>query len=129
MRHKVYGNKHLLFRNLVRSLLVFETIKTTQAKAKAVKGLVDKIISQAKSPATRFLVSRFISDKKIEERLVKEILPRLKGRNSGFTSIVRLGKRLGDGAMLVQMSLLAEKAKKEISDKRQGVSKKEIKKK
>lgn len=117
MRHKVYGNKHLLFRNLVRSLFIFETIKTTQAKAKSVKGLVDKIISQAKSPATRFLVSRFISDKKIEEKLVKEILPRLKGRSSGFTSIVRIGKRLGDGAMLVQMSLLAEKAKKEIRKK------------
>ena len=114
MRHKVYG-RHLsrtknertqLFRNLVRSLILHETINTTEAKAKAIKGVVDKLVTQAKTPTTRRLVSQFLVEKDVAEKLVKDIAPRMKDRNSGYTSIVRLGKRQGDGTMLVQMSLL-----------------------
>lgn len=114
MRHKVYG-RHLsrtknertqLFRNLVRSLILHETINTTEAKAKAIKGLVDQLVTQAKTPTTRRLVSQFLVEKDVAEKLVKDIAPRLKDRNSGYTSIVRLGRRQGDGTMLVQMSLL-----------------------
>ena len=116
MRHRVYG-RHLgrsknartaLFRNLVRSLFISESIQTTEGKAKAIKGLVDKIITQAKSPATRRLVSKFLTDTKVAEKLIKEITPRLVSRNSGYTSIVKLGRRVGDGSMIVRMSLLIE---------------------
>lgn len=119
MRHKVYG-KHLgrnknqrtaLFKNLVQSLILSESIETTEAKAKAIKGLVDKIITQAKSPATRRLVSQFLVSKKTQEKLVNEILPRLSTRTSGYTSIVRMTKRLGDNALIVRMSLLLEEPK------------------
>lgn len=119
MRHKVYGRKlsrnknerTALFRNLVRSLLLSQKIQTTEAKAKAIKGLVDKIITQAKTPSTRRLVSQFLVEKELQEKLVNELLPRLGGRNSGYTSTVRLGKRMGDGAMMVQMNLLVEEKK------------------
>jgi large subunit ribosomal protein L17 len=122
VRHKVYG-RHLsrtsnertqLFRNLVRSLILHESIDTTEAKAKAIKGLVDKLVTQAKSPNTRRLVSQFLVEKQVAERLIKDIAPRLKDRNSGYTSVVRLGKRLGDGTMMVQMSLLVSEKSVEL---------------
>lgn len=120
MRHRVYG-RHLsrtknqrtaLFKNLVRSLLIHESINTTEAKAKAVKGLVDKLVTQAKTPTTRRLISQFLVDKEVSEKLVKDLVPRMKDRNSGYTTITRLGKRPGDGTMLVQMSLLVSAPKK-----------------
>ncbi len=119
MRHKVYG-KHLsrdkdqrtaLFRSLVRSLILEETIKTTAPKAKAVKGLIDKIITQAKSPTAKRLVSQFLTHKNVNEKLTKEILPRLKSRTSGYTSMVRLGPRMGDGAMMVKVSWILDEVK------------------
>lgn len=128
MRHKVYG-KHLsrdknqrtaLFKNLVRSLILSEHIQTTESKAKAIKGLVDKVITQAKSPTTRRLVGQFLVDKSAQEKLSKDLLPRMKDRTSGYTRIIKLGRRLGDGAMMVKMELLlgeekkVEAAKKEI---------------
>ncbi len=116
MKHRVYGRilgrdkneRTQLFKNLVRSLFLWEKIETTEAKAKAVKGIVDKLITQAKSPNTRRLISQFLTNKAIEEKLVKDITPRLKSRTSGYTSITKIGKRLGDGAMIVQMRLLVE---------------------
>lgn len=135
MRHKVYG-KHLgrnknertaLFKNLVQSLILSESIETTEAKAKAIKGLIDKIITQAKSPSTRRLVSQFLVSKKTQDKLIKEILPRLSGRTSGYTSTVRMARRLGDNALIVKMSLILEAPKKAVSVKGEGVSKEEVK--
>lgn len=117
MRHRVYG-KHLsrdknqraaLFKGLVSSLFLHGFIETTDTKAKAIKGLVDKVINQAKNKQTRLLSS--LLSKQVEEKLVKEIAPALKDRNSGYTSIVKLGRRVGDGAMKVRMSLLADISK------------------
>lgn len=117
MRHRVYGKKlgldkdgrANLFKSLVRSLIINETIETTDSKAKAIKGLVDKLVNQAKSPNTRRLLHQFLVDKKLVEKLVKEIIPGLSKRTSGYTSIVKMGPRLGDNAMMVRMSLLVEK--------------------
>lgn len=107
MRHKVYGT-HLgrdkneraaLFKNLVGSLILNGSITTTEAKAKAIKGLVDKVINR---PQT------FSISKKIQDKLIKEVVPALKSRTSGYTSMVRVGQRQGDGAMMVKMSLLTK---------------------
>lgn len=114
MRHRVYGKKlkrnrderSALFNNLVRSLFLEEKIQTTQAKAKAIKGLVDKIINLAKSSKSRRLLNQFAIGTQALEKLVTEIVPRAKGKDSGYTSIIRVGRRYGDGAMLVQMSLV-----------------------
>ncbi len=121
MRHNVYGahlgrNKNqrtALFKSLVQSLFLSESIQTTETKAKAVKGLVDKIINQAKDTSSRRLVSQFLTAKTTQDKLIKDLLPRLKDRNSGYTSTVRLGARQGDGAVMVKMSLLLSEAKKE----------------
>ena len=117
MRHRVYG-RHLgrnkdtrtaLFKSLVQSLFISESIETSEAKAKAIKGLVDKLITSAKSPATRRLVSQFLTNKEIFDKLIKDIVPRFKSRNSGYTSIIRLGKRAGDNTDIVRMSLIETK--------------------
>ena len=123
MRHRVYG-RHLgrnkderdrLFKGLVSQLLLHGTIKTSEAKAKAIKGLVDKIINLAKK--------KKLSEKNLQERLIKEVLPKLGDRTSGYTSLVRLGTRLGDQTMMVKMSLIGtvnktKETKKEISKKK-----------
>ncbi len=103
MRHKVYGRKlgrskderSALFKNLLKSLILHGSIKTTEAKAKAIKGLVDKEINQAKKENDR----KFIP------------ISRLKSRTSGYTSLVKLGLRQGDGAMMVRLNLLMDEKK------------------
>lgn len=119
MRHRVYG-KHLgrdkdqrtaLFKSLVRSLFLEGSIKTTQPKAKAVKGLVDKIITQAKSDTSKRLVAQFLTHKTVLDKLNNDILPRLASRTSGYTSMIKIGPRLGDGAMVVKMSLMLDESK------------------
>lgn len=119
MRHKVYG-KHLgrdkdqrtaLFKSLVRSLILEESIKTTAPKAKAIKGLIDKIITQAKSETSKRMVAQFLTHKNVLDKLNTEILPRMGSRTSGYTSVVRMGPRMGDGAMIVKMSLILDAAK------------------
>ncbi len=125
MRHRVYGRglgrdknqRKALFKSLISSLLISETIDTTEGKAKSVKGLIDKIINQAKNPSTKRLVSQFLINKNITEKLFKDLVPRLGKRNSGYTSLVRIGKRLGDGASMVRMSLLLENHNKDKKEK------------
>lgn len=129
MRHKVYGrrlgrNKNqrtALFKSLVQALFLHGSIETSQSKAKAIKGLVDKIINQAKDPRTRRLLQTFLVKKEVRERLVKEIVPALKNRTSGYSSLIRLGPRQGDSAMMVRMSLLTEEVKEKNDDGRSVV--------
>lgn len=101
----------------MQSLILSQSIETTEAKAKAIKGLVDKVINQAKSPSTQRLVGQFLVRKQTQEKLFKEVLPKLKSRNSGYTTTVRVGKRMGDGTMMVRMSLLLEESKAEVKPK------------
>ena len=99
MRHRVYGKKlgrdknerTALFKNLVQELVLHGTITTSESKAKAIKGLVDKIINLAKSKHSQRLLSAYFVNKDLQERLVKDIVPKLGARVSGFTSMVRMG--------------------------------------
>lgn len=127
MRHRVYGKKlgrnknerTALFKSLVQELLLHGSITTTQAKAKSIKGLVDKIINSAKSKNSERLLRSFFNNKALEERLTKEIAPKMGNRISGYTSMVKMGAREGDRSLMVKMSLIGlEKLKpmeKEIS--------------
>ena len=121
MRHRVYG-KHLgrdigqrqaLFKTLVQSLFLHGTIQTSETKAKAIKGLVDKVINLAKKNTQTELQS-YLSDKNIRQRLTDEILPKLGTRTSGYTSMVRLGTRPGDQTMMVKLSLIGAEELKPI---------------
>lgn len=114
MRHRVYGKKLgrdrnervRLFKTLISSLFTYGTITTSQTKASAIKGTVDKIINLAKNKNSQRLLQSFFSNKLLQERLVKEIAPKLQNRTSGYTSQVKLGVRIGDRATIVKMSLI-----------------------
>lgn len=127
MRHRVYG-KHLsrdtnertaLFRGLIRNLFLQESITTTESKAKAIKGLVDKLISDSKknTNAAKNSIISYLPQVEVNKKLMEEIAPRFPDRISGFTTLVKLGRRLGDGTMMVKMSLIDDRkveTKKEV---------------
>lgn len=114
MRHRVYGKKlglnknerTALFKNLVQELVLHGTITTSESKVKAIKGLVDKIINLAKNKNAEKLLQVYFSNKLLQERLVKEIAPKLQGKTSGYTSTMRMGVREGDRTTMVKMSII-----------------------
>ena len=116
MRHKIAGRKlgrssshrNAMFRNQVTDLMVHEKITTTEAKAKEVRGLAEKIITIGKEDTlhSRRQALSYILDKKAVEKLFAELAPRYTERTGGYTRIVKLGPRLGDGAEMVRLELV-----------------------
>jgi large subunit ribosomal protein L17 len=116
MPHQIAG-RHLgrnssqrkaLFKGLVTQVLRHERIETTEAKAKAVRGEVDRAITLAKrgDVHSRRLALQTIEDKKVVEKLFEKLGPRYKDRNGGYTRIVKLGPRHGDAAEMVLLELV-----------------------
>lgn len=122
MRHRVYGKKlgrnknerSALFKSLVQELFLHGSITTTESKAKAIKGLVDKIINLAKNKNSQRLLQSYFANKALRDRLINEITPKLAGRVSGYTGLVRIGVRSGDQTMMVKMSLIGAEELKPI---------------
>ena len=119
MRHRKAGRKlgrntnqrQALIKGLIRSLILNERLNTTEAKAKTIRGLVDKLISKAKagSLSARRRVLAFLPDKKAVNKLFDDIAGRNKTRVSGFTTLVRLGRRRGDNAMMAKLEIIDKK--------------------
>jgi len=120
MPHQISG-RHLnrsssqrkaLFKGLVTQVLQHERIETTEAKAKAVRGDVEKVITLAKrgDVHSRRLVLKTVGDKKVVEKLFDNIGPRFKERNGGYTRIIKLGPRHGDAAEMVLLELVEREA-------------------
>ncbi len=105
--------------NMAMSLFIHRVIKTTDSKAKALKPIVDKIITLAKQDTlhAKRRVALKIKQKEVFKKLFSEIVPQFADRNSGFTRIVKLGVRKGDGAPMSVVELLTEK-KAETTDKK-----------
>jgi large subunit ribosomal protein L17 len=101
-----------LFRNLVTDLLRYEKLITTEAKAKEVRGFAERIITLGKRGdlSSRRRALGFVYDKKIVEKVFDELAPRYADRPGGYTRIVKLGPRLGDGARMAQLELVEEEA-------------------
>ena len=97
-----------LFRGLVTDLLKYEQIKTTEAKAKSVRGLAEKMITYGKSGtlASRRRVLGYVYDKDVVGKVFDDLAGRYKERPGGYTRIVKLGPRLGDGAPTVIRELV-----------------------
>ena len=117
MAHRVDGRKLgrkmgprlALYRNLTVSVLRYERVKTTEAKAKEIQGRVEKAITLAKRgdlSARRAVVAEFPSEPLVITKLFDEIAPKYADRSSGFTRIVKLGPRAGDAAEIVQIELV-----------------------
>ena len=99
----------LLQRNLVTSLFLYEAVRTTRKRAKVVQPIVDRLIAQAKVKkpylAIRFL-NQFVTDKNASRKVMEILVSRYASRPSGFTRMVPVGARKGDGAQLVDLSLI-----------------------
>ena len=103
------NQKHILA-NLAAQLIEHGAIKTTDAKAKLLRPYVEKIITKAKAGtvADRRNVLKKIADKQVVTYLFNELAPQFEGREGGYTRIVKLGQRKGDGASISQISLVLE---------------------
>jgi large subunit ribosomal protein L17 len=116
MRHSKKGKildrkkepREMMLRNLASSVLIYEKIQTTEAKAKAVKPLVEKVITIAKAGdlnSRRKLISLLPQDNATKKAM--EVLgERYKDRPGGYTRIVKLTPRQGDGAKMAQIELV-----------------------
>ncbi len=94
--------------NLATSLLAHERIVTTEAKAKELRPYVERLITLARRGGlhARRQVERRIRDREVAGRLFREIGPRFAGRPGGYTRIIKLGARSGDGAELARIELV-----------------------
>jgi large subunit ribosomal protein L17 len=97
-----------MLRNMATSLLRHERIRTTEAKAKEVRPLVEKLITIARTDDvhSRRKAGRVIVDREIMQKLFDQIGPRFQNRNGGYTRILKLGARRGDGAEVAVIELL-----------------------
>ena len=125
MRHKIAGyrlgrssgHRTALRRNLMTEFLRHERIRTTKAKAAAIRGSAEKLITTAKhglaagdqkSVNARRLVAAQLNDPVVVKKLFDEIAPRYAQRPGGYTRVVKIGPRLGDAAEMVFLELVEE---------------------
>ena len=104
-----HGPRMALYKNLAVAVLRYEQVKTTEARAKEIRGQVDELITLARDgslTARRRVVAQLPNEPLVIDKLFKEIAPKYGDRSSGYTRIVRLGQRAGDAAPLVQIELV-----------------------
>ncbi len=116
MRHKTHhgrlgvqpAHRRALVRNMVTSLLKHERIKTTKVRAREVRRYAEKIITIAKKEtlAAKRRVLGFVREREVANKLFKTLIYRYAERKGGYTRILKLGHRMGDGAEMVFLELL-----------------------
>jgi len=137
---RMAAHRKALHRNMVSSLFKYERIKTTKAKALAVRRTAEKMITRAKidSVHNRRIVSGRLYNEGIMAKLFTDIAPRMKERKGGYTRILKIGQRLGDAAQMVILELVdynldveggEKKAKKKEAKAKDKAEKKETDKK
>ena len=102
------AHQKAMMANLVASLIAAEGIVTTEAKAKALRPIAEKVVTKAKKGGVhnqRQVVS-FLRDKDMTHKLFEEIGPRYADRNGGYTRILKLGPRQGDNAPMARIELV-----------------------
>ena len=125
MRHQIAGYRLgrssgarlALRRNLIKQFFTHERITTTRAKAAAIRGDAERLITIARNSAqksdaekvnARRLVVSKLGDNQVIKRLFDEIAPRYTNRNGGYTRVLKLGPRMGDSAEMVILELVEE---------------------
>src|SRR5712692_5015766 len=106
----VPAHQRLLLSTMAAQLFQHERIRTTEAKAKALRPYAEKLITFAKrgDVAARREVLKVVPDRDVVHKLFSEIGPRYAERNGGYTRILKLGQRKGDGAPMARIELIAE---------------------
>ena len=102
------GHRKALYRNLIIELFRHERIKTTEAKAKAIRPLAEKLITLGKRGDlhARRLAAARLNDPFAVKKLFDELAPRYEDRPGGYTRILKLGRRQGDGAEMAIIELV-----------------------
>jgi len=121
VRHRVAGrrlnrtpaHRRAMFRNLMTELFRHERIRTTKAKALGIRSEAEHLITIAKQGKTkgddlhqRRQVAAVLRERAVVKKLFDEITPRFMERKGGYTRVVKLGRRLGDGAEMVILELV-----------------------
>jgi large subunit ribosomal protein L17 len=101
-----------MFKMLVADLLRHERLKTTEAKAKEVRPIAEKMVTLGKDGTVhaRRQAMAYINDKAVVSKLFEEIGPRFAARPGGYTRIIKLGARVGDGAQMAQLEFVEQSA-------------------
>jgi large subunit ribosomal protein L17 len=133
MRHQVAGKKlgrktaHrlMMFRNMVTSLFDKERVRTTLDRAKAVRPIAERMITLGKRESlhARRQALAYVKDPAIVSKLFDTLAPRFSQRNGGYTRIIRLGHRDGDGAQMAYLELIGSEytpSKEEIKGSKKG---------
>ncbi|MEY3691239.1 MAG: ribosomal protein [Actinomycetota bacterium] len=108
------AHQRLMMANLAASLFAAEGIVTTEAKAKALRPVAEKLITKAKKAQGNTAVDihrirqiqAVLGDKEMTAKLLKEVAPRYMNRNGGYTRILKLGTRQGDAAPMARIELV-----------------------
>jgi large subunit ribosomal protein L17 len=108
------AHQRLMMANLVASLIAAEGIVTTEAKAKAVRPIAEKLITKAKKAQDEDLgrlhrireIQAYLGDREMTHKLVNEVAPRYTERPGGYTRILKLGPRHGDNAPMARIELV-----------------------
>ncbi len=120
---RVSGQRRAMFRGLVRSLILHQRIRTTEARAKAVRPLVERLMTwgrrslialdqgngpegQARAVHCRRMAFAYLPDNEILRTVFDDLAPRYRDRNGGYTRILKIGQRKGDGAPMVLLEFV-----------------------
>jgi large subunit ribosomal protein L17 len=107
-------HQKLMMANLAASLIAAEGITTTEAKAKALRPIAEKLITKAKKAQDEDpmrvhrirQIQGYLGDKEMTHKLVNEVAPRYEDRNGGYLRILKLGPRQGDNAPMARIELV-----------------------
>ena len=108
------AHQRLMMANLAASLFAAEAIVTTEAKAKALRPVAEKLITKAKKAQDEGpmrihrirQIQGYLGDREMTHKLVNEVAPRYTERNGGYTRILKLGARQGDAAEMARIELV-----------------------
>jgi len=130
MRHQAHhgrlgvqpAHRRAMVRNMVTSLLKHERIKTTKVRAKEIRRYAEKMITVAKKEtlASKRHVLGFVREREVVNKLFKTLIYRYAERKGGYTRILKLGNRLGDGAEMVFLELVDRPAEDKTSEAKPG---------
>ena len=120
---KSAAHQRLMMANLAASLFAAEAIVTTEAKAKALRPIAEKLITKAKKaqeddPQRVHRIRQiqgYLGDKEMTHKLVSDVAPRYADRNGGYTRILKLGQRPGDGAPMARIELVESDPPRDIA--------------
>lgn len=102
------AQRKALLRGLAETLVLHESIRTTQAKAKALRGIIEPLITTARggSLTNRRQVAKTLYTKAAVDKLMKEIAPRYRDRQGGYTRMTKIAPRANDGAEMVKIEFV-----------------------